>query len=69
VGQENETERKRVSSHRDLIVWQKTMDLAVEIYRLARRFPREETYRLVSQLTRAVVSVPANIAEGLAHGD
>lgn len=51
-------------SHRDLIVWQKAMDLAVDIYQLARRLPRDETYRLVSQVTRAAVSVSANIAEG-----
>jgi four helix bundle protein len=54
-------------SHRDLIVWQKSMDLAVGIYRLTACFPREETYRLVSQITRAVASVPANIAEGRAR--
>ncbi|HET7464715.1 MAG TPA: four helix bundle protein [Longimicrobium sp.] len=55
---------RRVSSHRDLTVWQKAMDLAVEIYRLSHLFPRDETYRLVSQITRAAASVPANIAEG-----
>jgi four helix bundle protein len=44
------------------------MDLAEEGYRLTRRFPSSETYRLVSQLTRAAASVPANIAEGNARG-
>jgi four helix bundle protein len=58
---------KAVLSHRDLIVWQKAMDLAVEIYRLAAKLPRSETYRLVSQITRAAASVPANIAEGHAR--
>ncbi|HEU0055383.1 MAG TPA: four helix bundle protein [Longimicrobium sp.] len=43
------------------------MDLAVEVYRLSKRFPRDETYRLPSQVTRAVASVPANIAEGHAR--
>ena len=56
-----------VQSHRDLIVWQKAMDLAVETYRLTSKFPASETYRLVSQITRAVASVPANIAEGNAR--
>jgi four helix bundle protein len=57
----------QISSHRDLIVWRKAMDLAVEVYRLSGRFPRDETYRLTAQVTRAVVSVPANIAEGHAR--
>jgi four helix bundle protein len=58
----------KIGSHRDLVVWQKAMALAVEIYRLSSRFPREEVYRLVSQITRAAASVPANIAEGHARG-
>jgi four helix bundle protein len=57
-----------IKSHRDLVVWQKAMDLAVEIYRLVKNLPREETYGLVSQMTRAAASVPANIAEGHARG-
>ncbi|MBV9111139.1 MAG: four helix bundle protein [Gemmatimonadetes bacterium] len=44
------------------------MDLAVEIYRLSARFPADERYRLTAQITRAVASVPANIAEGHARG-
>ena len=58
----------KVESHRDLIVWQKAMDMAVLVYRLADLFPTAEMYRLVSQITRAAVSVPANIAEGNARG-
>ena len=54
--------------HRDLVVWQKSMDLAVQVYRLAGRFPKSEMYRLTSQVTRAAASVPANIAEGNARG-
>jgi four helix bundle protein len=52
------------ASHRELVVWQKSMDMAVQVYRLTERFPRSELYRLTSQLTRAAASVPANIAEG-----
>jgi four helix bundle protein len=55
-------------SHKDLQVWQKSMDLLEEIYRLSRPFPREEDWGLTSQLRRAVISVPANIAEGNARG-
>ena len=57
----------KIESHRDLIVWQKSMDLAVEVYRVTAKFPRSELYRLTSQLTRAAASVPANIAEGHAR--
>ena len=57
-----------IQSHRDLIVWQKAMDLAEIVYALAARFPSKETYRLGSQITRAAASVPANIAEGNARG-
>ena len=55
-----------VRSYRDLLVWQKAMDLVVESYRLAKMFPKNEAYGLASQLQRAAVSIPANIAEG--HG-
>jgi four helix bundle protein len=51
-------------SYRDLIAWQKAMDLVEEIYKTTRGFPRDEIYGLTSQLRRAVVSVPSNIAEG-----
>ncbi len=54
-------------SYRDLIVWRKGMQLVTEIYRATRLFPRDETYGLTSQLRRAAVSVPSNIAEGQAH--
>ena len=55
-----------VNSYRDLQVWQKATDLVVECYRLAKLLPKSETYGLASQIQRAAVSVPANIAEG--HG-
>ena len=53
-----------IKSYRDLEVWQKAMDLVVECYKIAERFPKTEVYGLTSQLRRAAVSVPANIAEG-----
>ena len=53
-------------SFRDLQVWQKSMQLTVEVYRLTQRFPREEMFGLTSQLRRCAVSIPSNIAEG--HG-
>ncbi len=62
-----EGQRTRVRSYRDLMVWQKSMDLAVRTYELTRRFPSEEKYGLVSQMRRAAASVPANIAEGQAR--
>ena len=59
-----------VSDHRQLVVWQKGIQLTLHTYRLSQRFPREETYGLTSQIRRAAVSIPANIAEGngRAHG-
>ena len=53
-----------IRSHRDLIVWQKAMDLAVAVYGLTKHLPKHEQYRIVDQMTRSVASVPANIAEG-----
>jgi len=55
-----------VKSFRDLLVWQKAMQLAVSIYRLTQDFPRDELYGLTGQIRRAAVSIPSNIAEG--HG-
>ena len=57
-----------VKSYRDLLVWQKAMDLAEMSYDLAKFMPKPEEYRLTSQLLRAAVSVPANIAEGHMRG-
>jgi four helix bundle protein len=53
---------------RDLIVWRDGIELAKEIYRLAERLPKDETYALVSQLKRAAISIPSNIAEGHSRG-
>ena len=54
-------------SYRELVVWQKSMDLTVRIYALTRRFPAEERYGITSQMRRAASSIPANIAEGQAR--
>ena len=51
-------------NYRDLIAWQKAMDLVEEVYKLTRDFPKEEVYALTSQMRRAAVSIPSNIAEG-----
>lgn len=58
----------KIQSHRDLVVWQKAMEMTVEVYRLTEGFPRSEIYGLTSQVRRAAASVPANIAEGQARG-
>ncbi len=50
--------------YRETILWRKAMEAAREVYRLVPRLPREETYGMRSQITRAAVSVPANVAEG-----
>ena len=52
--------------HKDLDVWKKSMDLAEAIYTITRAFPKEEVYGLTSQIRRAAVSIPSNIAEGCA---
>ena len=57
----------RPRSYKDLLVWRKGLDLVALIYRITGGFPPDERYGLVSQLRRAAVSVPSNIAEGQAH--
>ena len=52
------------SNYKELKVWQKAMGLTVEVYKLVKRLPKEETYALSDQMRRAVVSIPSNIAEG-----
>jgi four helix bundle protein len=54
----------QIKSHRDLFVWQKSMDLVVSVYNATVSFPKTELYGLTSQIRRAVTSIPANIAEG-----
>jgi four helix bundle protein len=57
-----------IRSYKDLLVWQRALAFAVEIYRVTQPFPREEIYGLTSQIRRAAVSLPSNIAEGHARG-
>jgi len=58
----------KIENYKDLIAWQKAMKLVVSIYRLTGAFPQNERYGLTSQLRRAAVSVPSNIAEGYGRG-
>ena len=60
----SKSDRKPARDFTDLIVWRKAHELVLAVYKLTRRFPKEETYGLTSQFRRAAVSVPANIAEG-----
>ncbi len=53
-----------MKTHRELKVWQKSIEFVSQIYNLTKTFPKEETYGLSSQLRRASVSIPSNIAEG-----
>jgi four helix bundle protein len=54
--------------YKDLIVWQRAMELVVEVYALTAKFPSDEKYNLASQMKRAAVSIPSNIAEGKLRG-
>ena len=55
-------------NHKDLIVWQKSMLLVKELYEISQSFPREELYGITSQIRRAAVSIPSNIAESYGRG-
>ncbi len=57
----------KTQSYRDLVVWQKGIELAKLLYPLSARFPSEEKFGLISQIRRAAVSIPSNIAEGQAR--
>lgn len=58
---------EKIKTFKDLIVWQQGHKLAIEIYRITKKFPREELYSLVDQLKRAAVSITSNIAEGFSR--
>jgi four helix bundle protein len=58
-----------IRNYADLIAWQKAMALAETVYKATQRLPREERYGLTSQMRRAAVSIPSNIAEGEGRGD
>ncbi len=57
-----------IQSYKDLIAWQKAMELVVAIYELTELFPKSETYGLTAQMRRCAVSIPSNIAEGRRRG-
>ena len=54
----------KIKSYKDLLVWQKSMNLAKSLYEIVQKLPKEEKYALSDQLRRASVSIPSNIAEG-----
>jgi four helix bundle protein len=60
-------ENKHVKTHKDLDVWNRGMELAEKLYLLTGQFPKEEQFGLISQIRRAAVSIPGNIAEGAAR--
>lgn len=53
-----------MKSHKNLVVWQKSMKLVTRLYEVTRTFPKEELFGITSQMRRAAVSIPSNIAEG-----
>ena len=53
-----------MNSHKDLKVWQKSIDHVVDVYAITRLFPQDELFGIVSQMRRAAISIPSNIAEG-----
>jgi len=53
-----------MNRYKELLVWQKAIDLAVEVYQITEKLPKEERYGLISQINRSAVSIPSNIAEG-----
>ena len=57
-----------IQSYKDLIVWQKAIELVDAVYELTDQFPREETYVLAAQMKRSAISMPSNIAEGSRRG-
>lgn len=59
--------KQKTQNYKDLVVWQKGISLAKAIYRLTAQFPAEEKFGLVSQMRRAAISIPSNIAEGQAR--
>src|SRR6266404_8562931 len=63
----NRVMEKKPQNYKDLVVWQKGIELAKIVYRLSARFPGEEKFGLVAQMRRAAISIPSNIAEGQAR--
>ena len=61
-------EYKKIESFKDLIVWQKGIEIVNDIYKATKIFPKDEIYCLTSQIRRSAISIPANIAEGWGRG-
>jgi four helix bundle protein len=61
------SQKSKINTYRDLLVWQKGMALAKQVYRMTEEFPDREKFGLIAQMRRAAVSVPSNIAEGQAR--
>jgi four helix bundle protein len=57
-----------INSYKELIVWQRAMELVVAVYELVEKYPKEEIFGLSSQMKRASISIPSNIAEGRNRG-
>ena len=57
-------EKQKIKSYRDLIVWQKSREFVVLVYKITGRFPNHELFGLTSQIRRASISIPSNVAEG-----
>ena len=55
---------ENIKDFKDLILWQRAMDLVVEVYQLVKKLPKEELFALSDQIRRAAISIPSNIAEG-----
>ena len=60
-------EKAKIQSYKELIVWQKAMDVSVLVYKLTDKFPKSELFSLTNQMRSAAVSMPSNIAEGWAR--
>ncbi len=58
----------KINSYKDLIVWQRAMELVVAVYELTEHFPKEKIYGLTSQIRKSAISIPSNIAEGRYRG-
>lgn len=56
-----------IQNYKDLIVWQKSMEVALEVYKLTEKFPKSEVFGSVNQMRRSAFSIPSNIAEGWAR--
>jgi four helix bundle protein len=61
------SDEQKARGYKDLLVWQKAIELVKQVYRITRTFPADEKFALISQMRRAAVSVPSNIAEGQAR--